>query len=62
MFLGLPNNSLMASERLECMNHSALRCSFYLENKKYRFFGHIPLPMKGKVLLVQTMILIILAV
>jgi len=25
-----------------------MRCSFYLENKKYRFFGRNLLPMKGK--------------
>jgi len=39
---------LMASEGLERTNRSALRCSFYLENKKYRFFGRSPLPMKGR--------------
>jgi len=37
---------LVASEGLKCTNRSALMCSFYLENKKYRFFGHSPLPMK----------------
>jgi hypothetical protein len=37
---------LVASEGLERTNRSALRCSFYLENKKYRFFGCSPLPMK----------------
>jgi len=39
---------LVASEGLERMNRSALRYSFYLENKKYRFFGCNPLPMKGR--------------
>jgi hypothetical protein len=39
---------LVASEGLERTNRLALRCSFYLENKKYRFFGHSPLPMKGR--------------
>ncbi len=39
---------LVASEGLERTNRSALRCSFYLENKKYRFFGRSPLPMKGR--------------
>jgi hypothetical protein len=38
----------MASEGLEHTNRSALRCSFYLENKKYRFVGRSPLPMKGR--------------
>jgi hypothetical protein len=37
---------LVASEGLKCTNRSALMCSFYLENKKYSFFGHSPLPMK----------------
>ncbi len=35
---------LVASERLEHTNRSALRCSFYLEHKIYRFFGCSPLP------------------
>jgi hypothetical protein len=39
---------LVASEGLERMNRSTLRCSFYLENKKYRFFGRSLLPMKGR--------------
>jgi hypothetical protein len=32
---------LVASEGLECMNRSARRCSFYLENKKYNFFDDL---------------------
>jgi hypothetical protein len=39
---------LVASEGFERTNRLALKCSFYLETKKYRFFGHNPLPMKGK--------------
>jgi len=39
---------LVASEGLERTNHLAMRCSFYLENRKYRFFGCSPLPMKGR--------------
>jgi hypothetical protein len=39
---------LVGNEGLESMNHSALMCSFYLEYKKYRFFGCNPLRMKGR--------------
>jgi hypothetical protein len=39
---------LVASEALKSTNCLALRCLFYLENKKYRLFERSPLPMKGK--------------